>query len=258
MATEADFLKCVDALNDVTEAFLAARRQSVTWSQYESDRAAFKLMEAVFQNVNAVSGIAVMPKPGSHLVPAWVLLRSAFEISLTASWLVTEDDWKEREARWLGWMKGEEKYQRNIASELRPIPDSDSNQFMDYADQLEQRRRAIMEKLPKDSRDERPSIPEMLRQCGIDRRYYISYRIGSQLTHGGPAVCQELFVDEVNAIRRTNVSYSAWVGPLQMAGWSIAHAGSHVLLRTGATEESIERLVATHDILVSMSSSLQS
>jgi hypothetical protein len=58
-------------------------------------------VSAVLQHVEAVSEVAKLGNPGSHYVSAVVLLRSAFEIALTAYWLVIEDDWKEREARYL-------------------------------------------------------------------------------------------------------------------------------------------------------------
>ena len=33
----------------------------------------------------------------------------------------------------------------------------------------------------------------MLQECGIDKGYYVAYRIGSQMTHGGPAICEEVW-----------------------------------------------------------------
>src|SRR5438132_340333 len=155
-----------------------------------ADLAAFKLMEVILRHVNAVSAIAGLSKPGSHLMSAWVLLRSAFEVALTACWLAKDPDWKEREARWLGWMAGEEDYQRKLAGDLRVIAGDAAGKFEDYARQLEDRRLRIMRLLPKDAREKRPSIPRMLQELAIDKKYYVAYRIGSQLTHGGPAVCQ--------------------------------------------------------------------
>lgn len=258
MAIEADFRSCVAALDDVVNEFLEARNRCAGLSEYESDNAAFQLMEAVFRNVNAVSGIAVMPEPGSHLFPAWVLLRSAFEISLTAYWLTKEDDWKEREARWLGWMAGEETYQKKIANELRPVIGTGADEYISYAGQLEQRRHAIMQKLPKDSRMNRPIVPTMLKECGMDQQFYVAYRIGSHLSHGGPTVLRELFIQEDGALRRKHVNYEAWVEPFRMAGWSIAQSGSTVLARLGAPTNAVEQLVAAHDRLLSASSSLRS
>lgn len=249
MASETDFQECVHALDEVTRAFLDARRGLPAPTKYEADVAAFKLMEVVFRHVNAVTGIATLTPPGSHYVSAWVLLRSAFEVALTAYWLVKDNDWKEREARWLGWMAGEEDYQRKLASDLRPLNEEGSQRFEKYAERLEQRRCAIMRLLPKDSREKRPSIPRMLDECGVEKKYYIAYRIGSQFTHGGPAVCEEVFETGEDFIRMKEVSYSAWINLLLMASWSIAQPGHVVLGRAGASEQPADNLLAKHDKL---------
>jgi hypothetical protein len=91
-----------------------------------------------------------------------LLLRSAFEVALTAYWLALDDNWKEREARWLGWIAGEEEYPRKLAGDLHPLVGDRVREFEAYALQLEQRRFAIMRLLPKDAREKRPAIPRML------------------------------------------------------------------------------------------------
>jgi hypothetical protein len=257
MASETDYRRCVDALGEVSAAFHRARTGLAAPTKYEADLASIKLMEVVLQHVDAASGIAMLPKPGSHLVSAWVVLRSAFEVALTAYWLTIHDDWREREARWLGWIAGEEEHQRRVAGDLRPVAGDGARRFEDYALQLEQRRLAITRLLPRDAREKRPSIPRMLQECGIQPRYYVAYRIGSQLTHGGPTVCDEVWETSGSVFRTKEVSYSAWVGPLQMAGWCIAQPGWSVLCRAGATIQAAENVIEAHDRLRTVVSSLE-
>ncbi len=249
MTTELDFRECVEALDEVAAAFQTARKDLNAPSRYEADFAAFKLMEVVFRYVNAVSGIAMLPEPGSHLAPAWALLRSAFEIGLTAFWLTREDDWKEREARWLGWVVAEEDFQRKLGGDLRSANLEAADRFLDYAARLEQRRLAITRKLPMDSRERRPSIPQMLDECGVDRKYYIAYRIGSQFTHGGPSVCDSVFESGEGFIRLKTARYSEWMHPLMLGSWSVAQPGVSTLSRAGASPESLERIYAAHEHL---------
>lgn len=257
LATEEDFHRCVAALDDVTGAFLEARKNCPGLSEYESDRSAFQLMEAVFRNVNAISTIAMIPAAGTHLFPAWVLIRSSFEIALTAYWLAKEDDWKEREARWIGWIAGEEQFQKRLANDLRPVAGTTAEPLSVYADALEHRRRAIMAKLPKDSRTNRPTIPSMLSECGIDQHYYAVYRIGSQLAHGGHTTCSELFAQEDGGFRLKDVAYASWIEPFQIAGWSVAQAGAVVLARIGMSSISLEPLAVAQDSLISATSILK-
>jgi hypothetical protein len=107
--SEEVYTQCIAALDEVNAAFSSARGElSSAPTQYEADFAAFKLMQLVWVHVNAVSHIATIRYTGSHLASAWILIRSAFETGLTALWLTKEDDWKEREARWLGWITSRE------------------------------------------------------------------------------------------------------------------------------------------------------
>ena len=184
--TASSFEQCLAALDDVTNAFRIARSEVVAApSHYEADFAAFKLMQQVWVHVNAVSAIAAIPYPGSHLASAWVLLRAAFETGLTAMWLAADDDWKEREARWLGWVTSHEKHLSNLSRDIKKLNAHAAQDFVHYVDQLKQRRELISRLLPKDSWTQRPSLLEMMREVNVDQGYYMAYRIGSQVAHGG-------------------------------------------------------------------------
>ena len=257
MATESDLHTCLKALDDVTWAFLEARRSPLELGQYEADTAAFQLMEVVFRHVNAVTGVAAMPPAGFHAVTAWVMLRSAFEVAVTAYWLTRDNDWVEREARWLGWMAGEEEHQQKLAADLRPINPDASDRLVKYRDSLQQRREAIARLLPKDSRIRRPNLLAMLQECEIQKRYYIAYRLGSQFMHGGPAVCHEVFEPTDANLRMKPVDYGAWVGLLRMASWCIAQPGQIVLQRAGVPLEAVRPIVEKHQVLLAQVESLE-
>jgi hypothetical protein len=89
----------------------------------------------------------------------------------------------------------------------------------------------------------------MLEECGVEKKYYVAYRIGSQLTHGGPAVCEEVFETAEDFIRMKELSYGTWVNLFLMASWSVAQPGHVALGRAGASEESVGKLLDAHDKL---------
>ena len=245
------FRDCLRALDDVTKAFNDARNE-VTGvpSRYEADFAAFQLMQQVLLHVNCVSEIAAIPRAGSHLASAWVLLRSAFETGLTALWLTIDDDWKEREARWLGWVAGWHDHYRKLASDLRPVNSQAAQEYDEAAARLVQRRDAIARLLPKAPRDKRPKMEVLMTEAGIDKRYYIAYRIGSQVAHGGPGM-EELTVRlrEGQVFLGGATDLSQWKDPLRMAGWCIAEPGIVVLRRAGVSEGACAEMVDKHNRL---------
>lgn len=249
MPNNQSFSLAIAALDKVTAAFLAAREGLALPSRYEADRAAFSLMEFAFRHVNSVSGIAMIPTPGSHMVSAWVLLRSAFEIGLTAYWLTREDDWQEREARWLGWVRQQEESNRKLSGDLLRENTQASESFKAQADTLRQRRLAIASLLPREAREKRPSMPEMLKECKVELKYYIAYRVGTQFSHGDPIMLDTIFESGDNWIRTRDVDYSSWAQLLLMASWSLTQPAWTTLGRAGALPGSMERLYEAHEML---------
>jgi len=102
----------------------------------------------------------------------------------------------------------------------------------------------------------------MIEECGIEKRYYIAYRIGSQMTHGGPAVADEIW--ETREIRKTGevvlctkgVNYPVWGHLFPMASWCIANPGQMTLIRSEAPEQSVDKLLADHNALLAVSARL--
>jgi hypothetical protein len=154
----------------------------------------------------------------------------------------------------------EEEYQRKLAKDLRHIAADEAKRRDDYADKLEKQRRAIMALLPKDSRVKRPDLRTMLQECRVEDRYYVMYRIASQLMHGGPAVCIEVFDVEVGPEGKEfffkHFGYSAWADLLKTGSWSIVQPGATVLFRAEAPAENIKALYDAHDRVLAAASEL--
>lgn len=250
--------RCVEALDAVTKSFREIRdgiREAPT--RYEADFAAYKLMQLVWLHVNSVSHIAAIRYTGSHLASAWVLIRSAFETAVTSLWLTIDDDWKEREARWLGWAAGEEKHWRNLSTEFKSLNPEYSQKAEEFANRLQERREAITRLLPKDSRESRPKMPRMLREAGVAANYYIPYRIACQVIHGGAGADEWAVRQEDNRIYFAGVVRpGAWKEAFRMASWSITQPGVTMLKRAGVSQSVCTRIVDCHDKLLEMTQQL--
>lgn len=245
---EAPFQACVDALNDVLGAYRASRKtiSSVPW-KYESEMAAFRLMQLVWVHVNSISALAEIPTPGSHLVAAWPLARAAYETGLTAWWLVMDDDWMEREARWLGWMTAEEQFQDDLANDFDAFNAEAARKRRAYRDGLKQRREAITKLLPKESRPKRPSFFQLVKELMPRRTYYVPYRIASQITHAGPGAMDWMSKHTDDGFTDIIPEPASWANLFPMASWCMTQPGAAVLARAEADSNSIRELVEAHE-----------
>lgn len=247
----------VDALNDVLGAYRACRKTIASVpGKYESEMAAFRLMQLVWVHVNSIAALAEIPTPGSHLVAAWPLARAAYETGLTAWWLVKDDDWKEREARWLGWMAGEEEFQESLAKDFEAFDSDAARKRRAYRDGLRHRREAITKLLPKDSRAKRPSIFQLVKELMPGQNYYVPYRIASQITHGGPGAMDWMS-------KHTNDGYTdvipepeSWANLFPMASWCVTQPGSVVLARAKADNAALRELFEAHERVLRCSKEL--
>ncbi len=257
--SDENYRACIEALDDVTAAFRDGRAEvSSAPTRYEADFAAFKLMQLAWIHVNSLSHIASIPYTGSHIASALVLARSAFETGLTAYWLSKDDDWKEREARWLGWITSEEDYWNNLAKEFETLNPAFSASAVGKVRVLESRRTAITKLLPKDSRSKRPKPWQMLKEVGVEQKYYIFYRITSQVAHGGAGSDEWAVRREDDRISWANVvEPSSWKELFRMASWSIAQPGTVVLMRAGASSDARARLGSCHDKLLEVTHRLE-
>lgn len=241
---DSKFQACIDALDCVTATWHESHDLRLSVGRCEADTAAMRLMQNIYVHVNSVSHLAAIPYTGSSLVSAWVLLRAAFEIAVVATWLVEDADWKECEARWLGWMTKEEELWNGIARDLEPRTQDAAARARESSLMLRKRREAIAAKLPKDSRTKRPSMPEMMREIGLETARYVVYRLGSHIVHAGPS-CTEWSVKETDKGWGFGevVKPSQWRDPFCMAGWCVARPGALVLDRHNAPVQIVTRLI---------------
>jgi Family of unknown function (DUF5677) len=255
--TDVRFQTCVGALNDVLGAYRDGRKTiSTAPGKYEADMAAFRLMQLVWVHVNSISALAEVPTPGSHLVAAWPLVRAAYETGLTAWWLVKDDDWKEREARWLGWMAGEEKFQDDLANDFDSCDPDAARKRRAYRDSLKGRREAITKLLPKDSLTKRPSIFALVKELMPGQNYYVPYRIASQLTHAGPGAMDWMSKHTDDGYTDIIPEPQAWANMFSMASWCIAQPGAMVLARAKADNAFIRELLEAHERVLRCSKQL--
>ena len=240
------FNACIAALDIVTATFRDAR-QGLDAPRYEADYAAFKLMQQAWLHVNAFSHVAAIPYTGSHLIAGWALLRAAYEAGLRALWLVKDDDWKEREARWLGWMHAEEDYWLRLAKDFRATAPGYAGELESYARTLRNRREEITKMLPKDSRPAPPSIAQMIADVGLEPQYYIPYRVACDALHGGPGSWRLAMKEADGRLHFLSaVTAREWAQPFRIASWCVAQPGIAVLLRAGAPAARCNDLARAH------------
>jgi len=251
------FQSCIDALDLVTATWRESWDLNMPFGRYEADTAALRLMHNIYMHVNGISHLAAIPYTGSHLVSAWVLLRAAFETAVVATWLARDDDWKEREARWLGWMTKEEELWNGIARDLEPRTAVDAARAREKSRVLKDHRESIAAKLPKDSRTRRPSMVDMMREIGLETARYVPYRLASHVIHAGPT-CTEWSLAETNKGLRVGevVKPSQWRNLFCIAGWCVAQPGVLVLGRHNAPAQLATRLVDAQETLTKVTEEL--
>ncbi len=213
---EAAYRSCVDALDQVTGSSINLRRGMQFPYRYEADMAAMRLMQATLLHVNAVSSVAMIPYLGSHVLPAWVLLRSAFESSLIANWLAEPNDWIERETRWLRWIPKEEDYVKKLAVEFKSVNFSFHDRLaMEHRESTERRSARIdllieeakmsggeqAESMVRQRICSSVSMPQILKELDLPPRTYIFYRIASHIVHAGPSASESEFRREGGSLK---------------------------------------------------------
>jgi hypothetical protein len=111
--------------------------------------------------------------------------RSAFEVGAIAAWFLVPDDPFERESRWLGWFKSNERFYTNISNDLRSLSPEVAESFKQTATQYSKWRTGIEARLPGGKVTEKPAIPNILKELGF-LHLYGTYRALSQVTHAEP------------------------------------------------------------------------
>jgi hypothetical protein len=124
---------------------------------------------------------------------------------------------------------------------------------------LGERREAITRLLPKDSRLKRPEMMRMLKEIGLEQRYYIPYRITSHVAHGGAGADEWVVRQDADGISFAGaVKPAAWKDPFRMASWSVVQPGIVVLARAGASPSFCEHLLSCHTKVLEITEQLGS
>lgn len=246
--SEVAFFECRDALDRVTDAFLDLRSGTVFPSTYEADMAATYLFACAWQAVNAISHLTEIRYVGSHFIPAQCLCRSAVEVGLTAYWLVREDDWRLREARWLRYVRREEKYRGGLASDFGALNAEISDRLRSERVQLESRRNAIDSLLKvefaKDGiradTERTPSFSEILSDLKLRDQIYPRYRLLSHSLHGGPSQASTVLrIEGDNVGWYMAHSPRDWSDLFLLAGHALCAGASDYAKRISAPSEKV-------------------
>lgn len=243
------FKLSIDALDVVTAVYREGRNTlSAAPTRYESDFAAYRLMQLIWMHVNSLTVLAMVPEAGTHAASAWLPLRAAYECALTVLWLTKEEDWKEREARWLGWVKQEEEYELKLAKHLEVFSPKEAAARRTHARQLAERREAITKLLPIAPHPKRPRLIDLVNQLMPGTEYYAPYCVASELTHGGPGSLSWASFTKADSIDLfPRLDWSRWSQAIRMASWCVSQPGTCVLQRAGADSRVVAKLIDAHN-----------
>jgi hypothetical protein len=221
-----------DAIGWVIKAINQPRRD---FGHYEAPYEARVLLNLL---IRAVESLITLARTDLVLLPgAFILARTAFEISVRARWLLWPEREFEREARWLAHVQEEEDLWEKI-SKIVALTGDDPADFRSSAQHLHGFRTRVLEQLPKDVTQ--PHRVANLRSALIEQdleKYYIGYALLSQFVHGGH-YAGSLYRQGigVSAESKEQVSSADWRMPFEISWWSLYHAAvrfAHVACEPG-------------------------
>lgn len=223
-------------------------------------------MEVVWIQVNALSGIAEMRAYGSHYDAACVLCRVAFEASVTAYWLAQPEDWKDRESRWLRWVRKEEDYRKRLGKEIESSSPSFSQRLDSERISLESRRLQIAALLHSEylsagfSEAEAqkrcvgggsPNFRTILNETDLGPQRYIAYTVLSHSTHVGPSVAEAALRVEGNAVTPILThGPNEWPLVFETASWCVTAPVQRILARCTADTAKVHDVIDAHQALL--------
>jgi hypothetical protein len=250
----ADFLRTCDAL-------LVSPHSNL--GRYEADVAAMSLAILSAKNAWAVHELGTLSP--TYRSACAGCARSAFELGAVASWLLVPDDPFEREGRWLGWLKGNERFYRNLSNDLRSVSPEVAEQINQTAIRHFKWRSAIEARLPSRNLIEKPAMPHILAELGF-LQLYSAYRVMSQVIHAEPDSTTlahkvkyepkdpDTTEDIFEAVSQMHyfgyfTDESSWVVPIRMAVWGLMAATPRLLSRIEAVDRNPDLLFEKQEIL---------
>jgi hypothetical protein len=172
--------------------------------------------------------------------------RSAFEIGAVAAWLQVPDDPFEREGRWLGWLKANERFYSKLAVDLVPISSELVEAMKNTAAHYLKWMSAIEAKLPHGKIIEKPALANILTELGSSH-LYMTYRGVSQIVHGEPDGTRTVYrVDYVFKDPKAKDEIAETVGQRSSWGFFTTESEWDILLKmaTWGVMASLSRLVS--------------
>jgi hypothetical protein len=182
--TEEIATKC-DLLDQIIEQFIAAK-DTIDESyrrRYEAHVEAVNPFNLTIRNVEGV--IALARTDLVLLPPARLAARGAFESSVRSAWMVQPADPFEREARWIGHFKSEEKYLRGLIRERAAlgVDATSTEERLQSVTRFRQDVASLLKARGYNKIDiEVPNFRECLRSIGEERAYLL-YMTFSQIAH---------------------------------------------------------------------------
>lgn len=266
LARLADFLRTCDAS-------LTPSRSNL--GRYESDAAAMSLVILAASNAWAVHDLGIT-SPIRYPACA-ACARCAFEVGAVAAWLLVPDDPFQREGRWLGWFKANERFYTTLSNDLSPVSPELAEAMRQTAIHHSNWRRTLEAKLPRGEVTEKPAMPIILKELGF-LQLYPAYREISQVVHGEPQATSLVHKVEYTAKDSSSTdaifeavgqrhfwgsfaSESDWALAIRMASWSLMISLPKLLSRIkafdcdsdplfqqqAALHQALERLTTTAD-----------
>lgn len=257
---ERAFFECRDSLDRLTRVLLSCLQGGTTLpTRYEADMAASYLLSCTWLHANALSHLAEIPYTGSHLIPAQALCRAAVESGFTALWLLDPDDWRQREARWLRYVRREEKHRHALSVDFSKLSPQMTERLASECLSLQERRRKISELLLAEFApdsvipdiDSIPSFARMLQDLDEYDKIYIRYRFLSHSVHGGPSQASTAMRTEGHSVSMYMAhSPQEWSVLFSLTGYAV-YAGLESYTKRVQIPESklVEAREALHEVM---------
>jgi len=217
--------------------------------KYESDSAAFSLARLAVRHAEGFRELAKWDTDG--YAPAATISRTTFETGAVAAWLMVPEDPFEREGRWLGYYRSNERFYESLAKDLDRIGSNHSQNMRQTAHHYRDWRVTIERILPPHVKCvPKPSMPEILKELGHSG-LYLAYRSTSQVIHAEPDALDlvrqidyvkddpndtnPIFKSSEQMIRwGTFVDEKQWIILLRMNAWGMMISLTSVLPRIGS------------------------
>lgn len=218
-------------VNDLLEKAISDFAKASLYMNFEfqsgADNIAYLLTSFI---VRYVEGACLLAKQDLAFYPdAMVLTRAAFEAAIRALWLLNSENRNERDARWLVYLKDDERFYREAAKEMQMIGmNVDGEKDAEIMNSFISKRES---QLPTEVKPYKslPSFQKMMEELNFGPQYCI-YRHLSQYLHGtnvafGPYAKQHKSGNEFGEF----ITSKHWFQPLRLCWFSLSASGNRLI-----------------------------